>query len=83
MKLMKENEYEEVDWWLSPLDPPYLNPLDNNNNKFISVECMKSRAYHGSKPESRHQSVEAIDETRMKPPLVSETNWDACSDNIQ
>jgi hypothetical protein len=39
-----------------PARSPDLNPLD-----FFLWGCMKSRVYHGGKPEARYQ-LEAIDE---------------------
>jgi hypothetical protein len=40
--------------WL--VQTPNLNPLD-----FFLWGYMKSRVYHGGKPEARHQIVEAIE----------------------
>jgi hypothetical protein len=37
-----------------------LNPLD-----LFLWGCMKSRVYHGGKPEARHQTVQAIDEAAV------------------
>jgi hypothetical protein len=42
----------QVAW---PAQSPDLNPLD-----FFLWGCMKSRVYHGGKPEARHMLVEAI-----------------------
>jgi hypothetical protein len=47
-------DYE--DQWLGPLGPD-LNPLD-----FFLWGCMKSRVYHGGKPEAWDQLTEATDE---------------------
>lgn len=73
--------WRNIDWnmWTSGLgclvsQLPNLNPLD-----FLMWSCLKARVYHGGKTEGRHQSLQP----KMKSPLVSETNWDTCSDNIQ
>jgi hypothetical protein len=43
-----------------PTWSPDLNPLD-----FFLWGCMKSRVYHGGKPEARHQLVEVINEAAV------------------
>jgi hypothetical protein len=56
-----------------PALSPDLNPLP-----FFLLYAMKSRVYHGGKPEGR-EPVEATNEADV----LSATNWHACSGNIK